>query len=269
MLDYYIETLPDDEAKGTTSKIMDRIPYTKIPYTQEFHPHVTNIACYVIRYNDKFCAEWLLNHIEKDGAIWNNFKFPWYKDFPEKWVGGLGQGLAISALIRQYRRTKDVRYLEGAEKVFLGLKKYCIRYDGAICEYPGHYTILNGNLYALLGIYDLKQNINDHDFQLSFQYILNNLSEWTSFGWSYYDIEYKVHATLFYHKIHIDLLMVLGCLTHNEILKSHACGFYNEYCSFSNRDHAKLMRYYRMWRINGFKELRKRKKLRDEWNEDV
>jgi len=104
----------------------------------------------------------LVDNIKKDGTYKHNFVFPFYDNFPKPWVGGLAQGLAISALVQ-------ANNVEVAEKAFNGLQNNCIHVDGLgntwIEEYPlaPPVKILNGFIYALFGVYDLYKKTGNEE----------------------------------------------------------------------------------------------------------
>lgn len=210
---YYVNTLPDDVSKGSPHKVEKGVILSKIPYTQEYHHHATAIASSVLRNMDWPSIEWLMDNMDDNGCIWHDFKLPFY-EFETPWVGGLAQGLTISALVKAYEKYKVQDYLEGAKKAYNGLKLCCFK-DGWIYEYPGVPSILNGNIYALFGLYDLlpyhsevKNTLNScvHNLLVSIQ-------KFDTGYWSRYDLITGIPATKFYHEVHIEQLAVLGRLS--------------------------------------------------------
>lgn len=263
---YHIDKFPDDIGKGTKSKIMNGVPYTKIPYTSEYYPHATNIACYVLRYEDEKSAEWLMNNIDDDGLIWHKFKLPFYDDFPKEWVGGLAQGLTISALVKMHEKFNKKIYLYSANNAFEGLKK-CTDEDGWIHEYPNVPTILNGNLYALLGVYDLMKYYKTKKkfFDKSVTNIAYNLHKYEiGYGWSYYDLEKKLPATKFYHEIHVDLLRVFSVLTGHPVFSVYELKWAGYLDGFNDK-YANLHRLWKLWRKDGTLKLLRKRKIRKRW----
>ncbi len=265
---YIIDILPDDFQKGMKSKMVHKVPYTKIPYTNEYHPHLTNIACWVLRTGEQESVDWILDNVEDDGAIWHDFKFPFYDNFPKQWVGGLAQGLCISALLKMNRETKEKVYIDTAKKVFNGLKKHCTDEWSWIYEYPNVPSILNGNLYSLYGVYELKDLYEPAKkfYYESKKNLARHLHYFDNGFWSYYDLEKNLPATLFYHKIHIELLRVHHCLERDPIFDKYSFRFQSYLDAVGiNYKKAKISRMYKLWRIHGITELYKRNKLRKAW----
>ena len=225
MNEYYIDTLLGDESKCSPHKFDSQgVMLTKVPYTQEYHYHATAIASYAISninieeiFNSQ--VKWLVNNIKKDGSYVHDFVLPFY-EFEKSWVGGLAQGLSISALIRAYDRYNDKIYLETAKKALQGLEKHCMFKDEEgnywISEFPGVPTILNGFIYALFGVYDVVQKGNNKANSIWNECITTlekNIDKYDMGYWSRYDLKTGIPATPFYHKIHIKQLSVLSDLT--------------------------------------------------------
>ena len=158
-MNYHIDILPFSVSKKHPYKYdKNGVILSKIPYTQDYHHHATSIASCAIYYKgiDNKIADsqikWLINNISDDGGYYHNFILPFY-NFNIPWVGGLAQGLAISALVK-------ANEIKTAEKAFRCLKNRCIFIDEFenvwIEEYPTSppAQILNGFIYELFGVYD-------------------------------------------------------------------------------------------------------------------
>ncbi|HEC92573.1 MAG TPA: hypothetical protein ENI51_06255, partial [Candidatus Atribacteria bacterium] len=155
----------------------------KVPYTQNFDYYPVNIALYALgnfemfldtkkeSYRKKFLKQldWLTSNItvKEDFGVWEHrFVLPYYKFDRIPWVHGMAQGVAISALVRGYQLTGNKEYLKIAEKAYGAFERNIedggIKYvdekgnvwfeEYAIFPLP---HILNGFIYALLGVYDL------------------------------------------------------------------------------------------------------------------
>ena len=141
------------------------------------HGQVTNISVSPEEHLRMFLhgADWFVANQDAETGGWTTpvifnkerRKYPGAAEVGEGWVGAMCQGQAISVLVRAFLATKDPAYLAAAEdgaKVFnvssrqggvraVFLDKY-VWYE----EYPTNPStfILNGFMYSLLGLYDLK-----------------------------------------------------------------------------------------------------------------
>ena len=119
-------------------------------------------------------AEWFLNNQDESGGwpsqvVFNKDrkKYPGAAELEAGWYGAMCQGQAISVLVRAAHQSGDDKYLRAAEeaiKVFSvpssqgGVKAVFLDKYPWYEEYPTDPPtfILNGFMYALLGLYDLK-----------------------------------------------------------------------------------------------------------------
>jgi len=225
-MNYHIDMLPWDIPKKSPHKFDDAgVIMTKIPYTQEYHYHVTAVASQAISNDSKtFTApiKWLVDNIEEDGSYQHNFTFPFYYNFPRPWVGGLAQGLAISALVQAGK-------LETAEKAFKALVDNCTYKDKHndlwIEEYPLDEPafILNGFIYALFGVYDLFKATGNKEakkiWDKGIKTLVRNLDRYhmEDYNWSKYDLFEELPAQPFYHDVHVKQMKALYELTNNQI----------------------------------------------------
>jgi len=165
-------------------------------------------------------ANWLVNRQDENGG-WNVGQF-----LPRAVVpySALVQGEAISFLTRVYKVTRQARFKEAAQRAFPILvrpvEKGGVAYftdDGLFLEeiptIPRN-TILNGWVFALMGIYDYWLAFDDIKakelFSLSLDTLKRHLSDYDAGYWSYYDIMGHIAST-FYHSLHIALMEAL-CL---------------------------------------------------------
>ena len=235
MTSYHVDTLQSTISKNHPVQFDNQgVPKAKIPYTQNHEYHVTDIASYAIMNEDNttiFNAQisWLIKNIEKDGAYRHHFQFPFYEDFPTPWVGGLAQGLAISALCLAYKKNNDLIFKKTAEKAFTGLKNNCIIIKNGytwIEEYPLTLHILNGFIYATFGVYDLTTISKKKDatelFLQCIKTLEDHLEQYDLGYWSQYSLHDHMPATLFYHKVHIKQLHALYKITQKEIFLTYA-----------------------------------------------
>lgn len=133
---------------------------------------------------------------------------------------GMTQGLAISFLVRAYYlnlidkevclqlTTKAYRALISDEFV-----TYCHGKRFIEETYNPGRSILNGSLFALLGVYDYNRLVgNFDDFNAFCNDLVALLPTYDFHGWSYYD----AHRTIcsgFYQQLHVDLLNVFFAIT--------------------------------------------------------
>lgn len=201
---YHVDKLPFSIHKGTPYKLdKDGVIMSKIPYTQEYHYHLTSIASYVIETRNESNLDWIKKNLDSEGIYKHDFTFPWYP-MEKGWVGGLAQGLAVSALSRNCEHYY-------AKKALEGLKKYCLK-DGIVYEYPG-IEVLNGWIYALFGIYDGNDMI-------TFYSCIDKLKErlehyYITSLWSLYD-GFGMPSTIFYHDVVTEQMKALYKLTDDE-----------------------------------------------------
>ena len=200
---YYIDTLPDCTDKKHPWKFdKNSVVLAKIPYTQEYHYHATNIAAYSLKHpKDNANLTWLLYNQDDTGAYHHNFTLPFYP-MEKGWVGGLAQGLSASALIRR-------GYICEGKKAIDAMLKYC--YDfGVIYEYP-NVEILNGWIYALFGVMDLAKEDKEYEsvVRTIMETIKQRVKEYDINGWTAYDST-GIPATPFYHNVHLKQFKVLN-----------------------------------------------------------
>jgi len=250
---YHIDILPFSIHKKHPMKFDENgVILSKIPYTQEYGYHGTSIASYVIQTGDESNLQWLLDNM-KNGAIYHNFVFPFYP-MKKGWVGGLAQGLLISALIRN-------NYEREAKKALNALKKYC--YNGqSIEEYPD-VEILNGWIYAIFGIYDIDDTTF---FEENILNLKKKLNHYDLGYWSKYDTFDGFPSSLFYHKVHIEQLNALYKITKDTTFKSYS----DKWSNFSNFTIKKnmLKKNYMIIRKHGVLGTYERYKKRKQWKEE-
>ncbi|KAL3861260.1 hypothetical protein ACJMK2_007304 [Sinanodonta woodiana] len=135
---------------------------------------VDNITLASANHMDHFydAANWLVNHQDTSSGGWPIMVarklIPDIMELPPGWYSAMGQGQAMSVLVRAYLKSKNPRYLKAAVdglRVFDvssaqgGVKaRFANTYDWYE-EYPTTPSsfVLNGFIYSLLGLYDLKQ----------------------------------------------------------------------------------------------------------------
>ena len=126
-------------------------------------------------------ADWFLENQDGSGGwpsqvVFNKErrKYPGAEEVGAGWYGAMCQGQAISVLVRAYHQSGDEEYLRAAlqaTKVFSipssqgGVKAVFLDKYPWYEEYPTNPPtfILNGFMYSLLGLFDLKSVSSNHD----------------------------------------------------------------------------------------------------------
>ena len=119
-------------------------------------------------------ADWFVENQDAGGGWPSNVvfnkgrkKYPGAEELQAGWYGAMCQGQAISVLVRAFHQSGDDKYLEAAEKavkVFSipssrgGVRAVFLEKYPWYEEYPTNPPtfILNGFMYSLLGLFDLK-----------------------------------------------------------------------------------------------------------------
>ncbi|MCF8223791.1 MAG: D-glucuronyl C5-epimerase family protein [Bacteroidales bacterium] len=204
---------------------------------------------------------WLLDN----GILYNNclvYPFPFgLPDFhPEPmWVSGMYQGQVLSALVRAYLLTEDKSIYSACEKIFnsffikLG-EKYGFRdeknnelwFEEAPQKPPKH--ILNGEIYAIWGIYDFM-HINDdpllkEQWQKSIITIEKNIHRYDNGFWSYYDLTGNLASYYYHKKVHITQLDQLYQQTSIEVFKRYSDKWLRYSNSLKSKTLKKLLSTY-------------------------
>ena len=161
---------------------------------------------------------------------------------PGGWASAMAQGQAMSLLARVAERGADGPYLEAAVR---GLPPFRTTVDeGGLTGYLDGHPIyeefptqppsfaLNGFQFALLGLYDLAQAPVASDAQELFDSGIASLvwalPKYDTGGLSAYHLGHlthpprRMHRSLYYHYIHIQLLRALHCASGNPELEQYA-----------------------------------------------
>lgn len=188
-------------------------------------------------------VRWLSNNcFKKNRRVYWYFLFDWPTEgLKSPWHSGLTQGLCISVLVRAYLETGNSSFADLAEGGFEVLNSE-INDDGALFhegsdfwmeEYPTNQPnhVLNGFVYAIFGLFDLRYITQSHDAEKSLansiKTLENNLKSYDLGFWSSYDLKRMCPASLAYHKLHIDQLKSLHSLTGKAIFLKYSCRWEN------------------------------------------
>lgn len=144
------------------------------------------------------------------------------------WISAMAQGQGVSVLVRAWRTTGEARYLEQARRATApfhaplaagGLRSSiegrCAFWEEYPEDPPAH--VLNGFLFALIGILELAPYANDAPrlAQAMGSALERCVDFWDLGYWSTYDLAHRIHgrvnpATITYHRLHIAQLNYLG-----------------------------------------------------------
>lgn len=163
------------------------------------------------------CAEWALRHIDERGG--------WRLPGAPCPYSAMTQGEGVSLLVRAGRLTGRSEFLQAAarahamfdaepsERGIIGRHRNLPTLE----EYPGseNRTILNGYVFALMGLLDFALATGDERHQALFDLYLNSLRQllpdFDAGYWSLYDQSGNI-ASPFYHRLHIAQLSALARL---------------------------------------------------------
>ena len=183
------------------------------------------------KYINKFCqcVNWLVEKLNDDGSLDNFscFNLPPYS--------AMCQGELISLFCRAYVYLNDEKYLLLAKKAYEFMLTpvtdggTCLKNDGIILlEYTNHSPVLNGWIFAIMGIYDYMIVSDDGEiknvFIQSIKTLENYLERFDCGYWSFYDLDNRI-ASKFYHNLHIAQLDVLKDITKSESISLHLNSF--------------------------------------------
>lgn len=175
-------------------------------------------------------CEWIIAN-QKENGSWDCFGPIGYSNYS---VSSMGQGEAISVLLRAYEITGEQRWLESAKQA---INFMCISVDegGTLFvkdnnyyfeEYPDKncekHAVLNGWIFSLFGIYDfLKINKDvriENIYEKSLETLKRNLISYDMGYWTYYDKSGRI-ASPAYHNLHVALLNTLSEITNETYFK--------------------------------------------------
>ena len=185
-------------------------------------------------------ANWLVNHLKKgEDNFWvweHDFSMPIYHLDPP-WVSAMAQGQGMSLLLRAYEQTKKMVYLKASRAAFQAFL-FPIEKGGVTCadeegnvwfeEYPtdppSH--VLNGMIFAMIGIYDylfVTADVDAHRlFESGIITFLKKLGSYDTGYGSRYDLLTKRVVEEKYHRMHIAQLRLLFEWTGEGVFKKMA-----------------------------------------------
>jgi len=177
---------------------------------------------------------------DKEVALWYyRFLFP-SRAYSKRWISGMTQGVIASLYSRAFYLTNNDFYRSLCIKSISGML-IPIEYGGTLyknkgClwieEYPEEKPlmhVLNGFIFALLGLYDTYLITNDEKYIKIFNVLLKCLKKcmkhYDLILWSKYDIANVAGPS--YHFLHVILIYILYKLTYDEDLKRYSLKWLN------------------------------------------
>ncbi|MFC1690822.1 D-glucuronyl C5-epimerase family protein [Nanoarchaeota archaeon] len=202
-------------------------------------------------------SEWLIKNstTTKAGVGWLHtwkMNIAGYKfKKPYKWISGITQGMALNVFIRAHSLTGKKKYLDACKGIIKTFETPVSK--GGILdvdkegnwwyeEYPGYKRahVLNGFIYALLGLYEYQDYTKDKKAKKLFEKGIKTLeTNIESFNinlgllkWSRYDTGKIFYSGKRYHKtVHMPQIKILHQLIKKEIFLKQ----YREWLKYSKR----------------------------------
>lgn len=196
-----------------------------------------------------FLADWLLEHGSEEprGVVWRiDVPVPKYGKRPG-WISAMGQGQAISVLLRAHALTGRERYLEAARGAFPPLCRP-VAAGGTQSEIDGHpvleeypvegrpCAVLNGWIFALFGVHELAVATGDREardlFRRSAAGLVELLPRYDTGWWSLYSLYDHGRPDLakpFYQRLHPELLEGLDLIHPDPRLGEYAQRWRSQY----------------------------------------
>ena len=167
-------------------------------------------------------------------------------ELPPGWYSAMAQGHAMSLLVRAYERTHNKKYLDAALKATL-LFDIPSAEGGVLANFIGQYPwyeeypttpssfVLNGFIYSLLGLYDLKETAPDslqqdatRLYETGMKSLRAMLPLFDTGSGSVYDLRHFTLGTApnlarwDYHSTHVTQLLLLATIDSDPIFQSTA-----------------------------------------------
>lgn len=155
-------------------------------------------------------ANWLVdNAVQKDGFLTFEYRYDWpVYNLKQPWRSAMANGEALTPLVKAHEMTGNMLYLDTAKELlnsfFVEVKDGGITYKDSdnswwyeeyVADNIGaeESRVLNGMLFALIGIYEYYEYTYDSDAKLIFDKGINSVKENlvkydNGKGHSYYDI---------------------------------------------------------------------------------
>ncbi|WP_158633918.1 D-glucuronyl C5-epimerase family protein [Radiobacillus deserti] len=189
-------------------------------------------------------ADWLIDNQDSKGGWAYHFNLPYFpkrlKDIKAPWYSAIGLGMAMSVLSRASYLSRNQNYANRALRANALFQRFPP--NGVLAKFENEYSfyeecptnppsyILNGFMFALVGLYDLatrtenkltKQLFNDGMITLKRMLPLYDLGNRTAYDLTHYTTDggYPNVAKWGYHVTHIHLLATLNAVSKDDRLK--------------------------------------------------
>ena len=214
-------------------------------------------------------ADWFVNN-SKNGAL--EYPTDWTIgtiELKKGWVSSMAEGRALSVLARAYYLTGDTKYLKSGNKILnfmvssadinlkdgtrKSLSDFTSKYE-ELEKYNEYYLFeshvgkpssycLNGNLFALLGLYDWyrldKSDYGSNKAKINFDMGIKSIEVllpyydyygWSSYGLNQYSNDDGVNlGNKYAHRCHLQLLYIFWTKTQSTKIKEYVDRFLNYY----------------------------------------
>jgi len=244
------ELLQDESLPRVTTENGESIFFPVAIFQYGLGAYDLYLATNDLQYYKKFeqCCVWAVQNQLPNGA-WDNFSFV----FPDYPFGAMCQGEASSLLVRAYKETGNRSYLDSAIKaidymitpVENGGTLLVKESDYILLEYMHKAPVLNGWIFALMGLYDVLLIYKDSKFneiyERSMDTIARHIQRYDKGYWSYYSIDGTI-ASEFYHKLHIAQMQALFQISANEVFRTYSVKWTNDVNKLSRRIRAFIVK---------------------------
>ena len=170
-------------------------------------------------------ADWLYDHLNKvDGTIPYQWPYP-ARGLGKPWLSAMAQGMAISVFARSYARSGDTKWLTAAKLAFAPMKRNLTQKGVAapdssgywLEEYPDGTHVLNGAIFAVLGVYDLLRVTDERSpvstvLKSATATLAQNLHRYERDGAILYQLGGGVNYAFDYEYLHLVQLRTLSAL---------------------------------------------------------
>lgn len=186
------------------------------------------------------CADWLMTDmVKRDSFAVLKYDYDWaYYHMIAPWRSGLANGVSLRVFFRAHKLTNNQVYLDAAKQI---LNSFYVEVDKGGVIYSSKKEgwwfeefadeggvvsrVLNGHMFAVLGIYEYFKYTNDSSAYFLFNEgvlaLKNNISKYDrGNGHSFYDLR-GTPANVKYHFIHVDLLGQLFEITGDKIFETY------------------------------------------------